>query len=183
MAYYTAAALRERIPALARANTDLVDELIAEFEGLIEDDRGVAYTEREHEHTANVVSTLVLPHVLVTEITDVTQDDVVWTSEQIADLEPDLGSGTIPWPSPGRVTITYTHGYADDHAQSLGARRACREFVRRKVEVETSTRTRGASEVQDDSGTTWTYGTTSPTGVPEADKIIAGLILHRRPLV
>lgn len=181
MAYLEPGDIRDRVPKAKTWDADIIEELVAEFEERVEDHLGVAYEPREATYTVDVspyASAVVLPHVKIREITAVTVDDTEWTEDEISDLTPDLEAGVIPWTTCGVAVFAYGHGFDEP---TPAVKRACRNFVRAKYVYETSERSRNVTSVDDQSGTTYDYAVTTPTGVPEADRIIATLTSYRVP--
>lgn len=171
--YITPEQVRSRLPGTP--DDDEVAELVAEFEQLIEGDRGIAYTPREvtEVHAAHRRGVVVLDWPAVIEVTAVTDASGAWSSERVAAVG---RSGAVRGVC-GEVTVTYRHGMAVPPPAVL---RACREFVREKLTRATARGRRAVAETSDDSGTTYTYaGGDSLTGVPEVDRIVAGLPSYR----
>jgi hypothetical protein len=164
-----------------RFSDELLSELVAEFEGIVERYRGVALVSRTD--TIKVAGTtgckLVLAGLMeVTAVADVSIDGgddldtatiTVWSN---GILERTAGwSGT-------QVTLAVTHGY--DPAPA-GSKRACREFVRAKAKESAGEGPRNVSGYTDsDSGYSYRVLTAAwdqgrPTGLSAMDDFVNSL--------
>lgn len=183
--YLTPEDLKGRIPDLGDDDPELLAELVAEFEGIAEDYRGVAYTPREAEETHRVgYGSVVLDWPYVRSLAAVTVDGTAWTTGQVDDADIDLAAGILRCTRGRKVVVAYEHGHAAPPAAVL---RACREFVRSKVNRTTTERgSIDYSEQSDASGNTYSFLTADksagrPTGLPEVDAILNSLPDHRTP--
>jgi hypothetical protein len=131
----TVGTLRTRVPTLANSkyeDADLAD-YIAEFESMVEDYRGVAFTPREATETVDLpaggASRVVLDWPMVRSITSVTIDAVA-VSSSVYRLADDGAVEVVDGQSPfsgATLVVVYQHGY---DAPSPTLLRACREYVR-----------------------------------------------------
>lgn len=189
MAYLTAAEVKDRLPILDKANPPadldtIIEELVAEFEAIAEEYRGVAFEPRTAVETFPTVftNTVLLSHPMVTAVTAVTVDGTALTSDERGLLEVESwGKVTTPSGWYGKVVVTYTHGHAEPPPAVL---RGCREFVRAKVLEGSGNGPRNAISYQDDSG--WSYRDSTadwaagrPTGLRVVDDALNSLPDHR----
>lgn len=185
MAYLTAADLRESrvLDRGDRFPDDLLEDLVAEFEATVETWLGVAFEPREA--TVSLPGTrmtrLVLPHVKVREVQSVGVDAAELSEGDIGDLVLWGETGMIERPAgwcASQVVVTYSHGEDETPAAVL---RACREFVRAKATRGASNGPRNAAGPAGIDGTSYPVAQSTPTGVREADRIIATLPSYRTP--
>lgn len=190
MAYLSADDLRAGsvvIDNAERFHDDLLDGLVAEFEALAERYRGVAFEPRTTSVSLPQIGgcLLVLPHVEVTAVSEVTEDDVVvestdytlWTTEGVLER---------PWAwSTGPIVVSYTHGLSSPPAAIL---RACREWVRAKAMQSTGNMPRNALSYSDESGFSYRESTADwsagrPTGLLVVDDALNSLPDRRTPVL
>lgn len=179
MALLTAEEVKSRTGQLLQPDDpNLIDDLIAEFEETLEWHTGQVYDQREVTETIDAVGgDLLLTHSQVVSVTSVSVDGTDYTTDQVDELKV-RSSGIIrDFNRCGQVTVTYTYG---PETAPKWAVRACTEFVRAKVLLSTSDAPR-SQQVTDDSGWTYRYFNTEPTGVDEADRIIAANADRRPP--
>jgi hypothetical protein len=133
--YMTVATLRSRVSTLDNSKYDDADlaEYIAEFESMVEDYRGVAFTPREATETVDIpaggASRVVLDWPMVRSITSVTIDGVS-VAPSVFRLADDGAVEVVDGQSPfsgTSLTVVYQHGYDSPSTTLL---RACREYVR-----------------------------------------------------
>jgi hypothetical protein len=131
----TVGTLRTRVPTLANSKYEDADlaEYIAEFESMVEDYRGVAFTPREATETVDLpaggANRVVLDRPMVRSITSVTIDAVA-VSSSVYRLADDGAVEVVDGQSPfsgATFVVVYQHGYDAPSATLL---RACREYVR-----------------------------------------------------
>jgi hypothetical protein len=131
----TTLVLRTRVPTLANskyADADLA-EYIAEFESMVEDYRGVAFTPRTATEAVDLpaggATKIVLDWPRVRSITSVTVDGVLAATDTyrldsdgalVVDGDATSFTGTT-------MTVVYEHGFDSPSPVLL---RACREYVR-----------------------------------------------------
>jgi hypothetical protein len=178
-----------------RFSDELLSELVAEFEGIVERYRGIALVSRTdivkvrgHRSGSRTGATyatsgrcdLIVPYVEVTEVSDVSIDGgdeldtdgiTVWPN---GILERTAGwSGT-------QVTLSVTHGYTDA-TRPAGSKRACREFVRAKAKESAGEGPRNVSGYTDsESGYSYRVLTAAwdqgrPTGLSSFDDFVNSL--------
>ncbi|WCO67878.1 hypothetical protein PO878_03960 [Iamia majanohamensis] len=192
MAYPTASDIRAKVPVLDKVPldedvlVDLIEELVAEFQGIAEEYRGVAYVPRTATDVFPRASTdaLLLTWPQVTAVTGVTVDGTSLTVDELADVTTETwGRLYRPVGWHGDITVTYTHGLAETPP---AVTRACREFVRAKVLEQTGNGPRNVTSYQDDSG--WSYRESTPdwaagrpTGLQVVDAALNSLPDHRVP--
>lgn len=165
-----------------RFSDELLAELVAEFEGIVERYRGIALVSRTD--IVKVPGTwgckLLVPYMEVTAAADVSidggdeldpEDITVWSN---GILERTAGwSGT-------QVTLSVTHGYVDAN-RPAGCKRACREFVRAKAKESAGEGPRNVSGYTDsDSGYSYRVLTAAwdqgrPTGLSSMDDFVNSL--------
>lgn len=186
--YMTVAALRARVPTLANSKYEDADlaEYIAEFESMVEDYRGVAFTPREATETVDIpaggATRVVLDRPMVRSITSVTVDAVAVASTvyRLADdgaLEVVDGVSALSGTS---LTVVYQHGY---DAPSTTLLRACREYVRIVAVADRSSVPRDIISTSSD-GMSTRYSTPDMdhgrvTGYLEVDRLINLQPSHR----
>lgn len=180
--YLTPAVLRDRVPALADsarfADSDLAD-YIAEFEELVENYRGVAFTPREATEAVDLpeagATRISLTWPQVRSITSVTVDgDVADTDTYRLTADGRLVvDGSLVAFTGTELVVVYEHGYSSPSPALL---RACREYVRT---VALADRSNVGRDVIRQSGSDMTiqYSTPDPaagrpTGFLEVDRII-----------
>ena len=166
-----------------RFSDELLAELVAEFEGIVERYRGVALVSRTD--TIKVAGTtgckLVLAGLMeVTDVADVSIDGgdeldlaaiTVWSNGIL--------ERTAGW-SGKQVTLSVTHGYTDA-TRPAGSKRACREFVRAKAKESAGEGPRNVSGYTDsESGYSYRVLTAAwdqgrPTGLSAMDDFVNSL--------
>lgn len=187
--YYSVDALRHLVRPVADAGThvdELIAGLIAEYEGLAERARGVAYRHREATFTTQPDRcSILLPHLQIVSIDSVSIDGEAWTTEQVEAVTFDGAIGMVDagswWGT--RATIGYTHGL---EAPPPAILRGCREFVRARALAEMANAPRNAISWQDESG--WSYRTSTAdwdagryTGLMVVDDAINSATDYRIP--
>jgi hypothetical protein len=188
--YLTPDQIRARVAVLTdvdRYPDDEIAEVVAEFEGLVEDYRGVAFTTRTATETYDIPAaggreiTLAWPKVQA--VTSVAIDGstvdptLYWLGE--AGTIHAIGSpitGTA-------VTVTYTHGFTTTPQSIL---RATREYVRAVLLQNRSNVPRDViGRTGPDGGPTERYSTPDPskgrlTGYLEVDRLVTASPNYRR---
>lgn len=188
MALLTAAQVKSRVGAKAsKWNDDRITELVARFEALLGEHLGIHLSrERADVIVRSRGGDLLLPDVDVTEITELSVDDVALTEGEIADLDLDSGPGVIRgFNRSGRVVVTYTAGEENAPQAAVDA---CVAFVKAKIAADLSEKNPQIEEFQDASGYTYTVGRADPangryTGINAVDDALAELASNRRPWV
>jgi hypothetical protein len=138
--YLTPAQLRASVTAVvdeAKYPDATLADLVAEFEWVAEDYRGVAFTPRTTTETVRydaAMPVVVLKWAKVRTITTVTADGTAITA---GNYTVDLANGTLAWYAVGGtssnrfavadVVVAYDHGYDQPPPLVL---RACRQYVR-----------------------------------------------------
>lgn len=186
MSYCTHEDVKEAFPVLdgnEAITDDVLEALIAEFEQLAENYRGVAYEPRDAEVTVrgSGQDDLLLPNVLVSDVTaaidgtDIAVDTfTVWGAE-----------GTLyragGWDCGQPVALTYTHGHESPPPAIL---RACMEWVRAKALEQATNAPRNTIGYSDDAG--WSYRESTadwnagrPTGLLTVDAALNSMPDHR----
>ena len=166
-----------------RFSDELLSELVAEFEGIVERYRGIALVSRTD--TVKVSGTagcrLILRGLMeVTEVADVSIDngDEI-DPEDITVWSNGILERTAGW-SGKQVTLSVTHGYTDS-TRPAGSKRACREFVRAKAKESAGEGPRNVSGYTDsDSGYSYRVLTAAwdqgrPTGLSSMDDFVNSL--------
>ncbi len=189
MAYLTAAQVRSRasrfmdLDATTYPDGDL-NALVAEFEEIAEQYRGVAYVSRTATeiHTFHTVTkTLVLRHPKATAITSITVDGTALDSTSYH-LETEVGivryDGVFSNYYP--ATVVYTHGFS---AVPERLQRATARYVAAVLRSEESGTSRDVLSQNFDGGTT-RYATPDvaagrPTGWLEVDRLLNSLDDYR----
>jgi len=171
--YLSAAEVRAQVPALSDAGKfpdELIDALVAEFEGIVERYRGVAFEPRVVTETVRIdryTERVRLTWPLARDLTGTVNDDPAdWVHDGLFVWGPVMSSGDI-------VSLTYTHGF---DAPLLDVLRACRQYVRSSALAEQSSTGRDVISQTAD-GMTLRYSTPSvkdgrPTGWVEVDRIL-----------
>jgi len=186
VAYLTAAALLESVPALAKNNIDdvVLDDLVAEFAAIAEAYRGVAYEPRtvtdETHFISHDASVLQLNHAVIRSITTLAIDDRTIASGSYY-LNARAGLLRMPFVENTTVTVSYTHGQDAPDERVL---RACRLYVRSCALTDQSGVPRDViAQSFGDGGYTrfstpdWEAG--RPTGWLEVDRLLNGLPDYR----
>lgn len=196
MAYQTATELRAAVTAIQDSDKfpdDRLDELVAEFESIAEDYRGVAYEPRTATET-HVLSEggrwlrLRWPDTRSVTSVTITSPSVGGTSTVIAsDGYLAVADGYVHYPvgfAGGTiVVVVYAHG-ADDPPPSVV--RACREYVRACALTDRSGVPRDVI-AQSEGGSYTRFSTPDrtagrPTGFLEVDRLLNSLPDRRRVL-
>lgn len=193
-AYYTAAALRARVPDLLNEQTYLtadIDDLISEYEGVAERYRGCAFTSRaavSEVHTLNAQGYIVTRWPFIQSVTSVAvvARDLTSTSVTSTDWEINSAPGIVDLGGTytGRATIVYTHYLTS--TPSATVLRGCREFVRASLLRQNSSMGRDVIRQGFEGGSTTQYSTSDwnagrPTGYITVDGILNSLTDYRRP--
>lgn len=188
--YYTAADLREAtvLDRMDRFSDSLLEDLVAEYEELVERECGVAFTTREATVVVPVghhsSHRLDLPgYVKVTAVSAISIDGYDFTDADLAavTLWGDEGALERPWAWCGiQAIIDIEHGETTPPPAVL---RGCREFVRAKATKGAGNAPRDAGGPAGVDGTTYPTASTKPTGLREVDRIIATLPHYRIPVV
>lgn len=184
MAYYTAATLRAAVAALgdsARYPDQVLTDLIAEFEEIAEDYRGVAYEPRtavETHTTPLTVASIRLRHIRVRSITSITVDGTTvdsgsYTYTDFGTVESRVGFRASGLFAVGTAVVMYSHGYDSPPQRVL---RACREYVRSCAAAGNSNVPRDIIATSAD-GMTTRYSTPDkragrPTGYIDVDRLL-----------
>lgn len=187
--YYTPVEIRALVPPVrdeGKYSDALIEALVAEFEGIAERARGVAY--RHREATATLLAPAcrtTLPHVMLVSVDSVTVDGTEWTTEQVEEITVIGALGVIEahWTGGLVVDVAYTHGYETPGPSIL---RGCREFVRARAIETQGNAPRNTSGYSDDSGreyrferADWNAG--KYTGLTVVDDAINTATDHRVP--
>lgn len=181
--YTTAANVRSLVPPLADPAVypdPLLAAYIAEFEGIAENYRGVAFTPRDSTETVRLGSSgvVLLTWPLVRSVTSVTVDSVLLTVDQYR-----VGNaGRLFGLSGELATVVYSHGF---DAPPPGLVRACVQYVRAVALADASNVARDVISQSMD-GTTYRYSTPNkamarPTGFVEVDRLLDSLPDYRIP--
>lgn len=182
MAYLTAAEVRDRVRHLPSDITDdEINSLVAEFEEIAEEYRGVAFTPRSHTETVyRPSSSVILTRYPLRSVTSFTVDGDAGT---VADLTLDTNLSTIyggGWFTATPVVVTYSHGLDAPPEVLL---RACAEYVRAVAMADRSGQGRDVIAQSFDGGITrysspsWSDG--RPTGFLEVDRLLNSLPDYR----
>ena len=177
----TAAALRGRVAVLAdgRFTDTELNDYIAEFEGLVENYRGVAFTPREATETVDLpdggATRIILDQPRVRSITSVTVDGDVAAADtyRLDDQGAVVVDGTATVFTGTSLTVVYQHGYDSPSPALL---RACREYVRSVALADRSNV--GRDVIRQSAGEMTTQYSTPdpdrgrPTGFLEVDRLI-----------
>lgn len=189
--YLTAAEVRERVARsgssapLAGLTDDVIAELVAEFEEIVEDYRGHAWVPRTVTEVVEVTdrtARLVLDWPLVRSVTSVTINGTAVaaanydTAKRAGIITLAAGSASPEYPA----TVVYEHGL---DAPSNALKRACALYVQRTAEAEKSGQGRDLIAQGIDGGTT-RYSTPDkaagrPTGWLEVDRLLNSLPDYR----
>lgn len=171
-----------------RFSDELLAELVAEFEGIVERYRGIALMSRTDIIKVRGVAgcQLLTYRSEVTEVADVSIDggDEI-DPEDITVWSNGILERTAGW-SGKQVTLSVTHGYTDAN-RPAGCKRACREFVRAKAKESAGEGPRNVSGYTDsDSGYSYRVLTAAwdqgrPTGLSAMDDFVNSLPDMRIP--
>jgi hypothetical protein len=191
----TAAELRAAVTTLADVGKypdPALDDLVAEFEEVAEDFRGVAFTPRTAVETQNIdpyTTVITLNHPKVRSITSIVADGNTLDAATYKRTERDtiesstgfLGGTAFVTMS---VVITYDHGYDSPPKRLL---RACREYVRICAVADRSNVPRDIISTSAD-GMSTRYSTPDigagrPTGYIEVDRLLNSLPDYRTPAI
>lgn len=197
MAYQTAAQIRAAVPAVASASDfpdDTLDRLVASFEEIAEDYRGVAYEPRTATDTFLLDTprcTLVLTWSKVRSITSVTiTDPAVGGSAVVIDaslytFDPTGGILHYPtgFPAGAKIEVVYEHGF--DAPPNILVE-ACWEYVRARALQNRSSVGRDVIAQGVEGGGTTRYSTANkregrPTGYLDVDRLLNSLPDFRAP--
>lgn len=176
----SAAEVKALEPRLVNEQDAKINRLVAVFEGIVADYRGVSYRPRRNTYTGTPRDGwLELPHVEVTEIVELVDED----DNEVTHLRLDSQRGRIRVRSLGPLSCTYTHGLAEPSDLVAGA---CAEFVMRRIVADNSGTSRDVLSQNFDGGTT-RYSTPDPangrpTGFLQIDADL-NLERDRRPMV
>lgn len=196
MAYPTAAEIRERVSALqdnGKFTDEMIDDLVEEFAGIVEDYRGVAFVPTSATDTVILddPSTWVrLAWPKVRSITSVTVTTPAVGGTATALLSTaytyDADSGHVKYP-PGfacgaKVVTVYIHGLDEPTKIWL---RACREYVRSCALTDITSVRRDVISQADGAGGFTRFSTADkdadrPTGWLEVDRLLNSLEDYRR---
>lgn len=195
MPYQTAAEIRAAVPSLAseeKFSDETLEALVAEFEEIAEEYRGVAYESREATATKVIgpggATALQLAWVKVTAITSVTVTapaaggtPTTLTSTAYS-FDSDLGVLVVPGglTAGSKVVVVYTHG---EGAPNNTLIRACRQYVRSCALADQSNVPRDVIG-QSFEGNYTRYSTPDkdagrPTGYLDVDRLLNSLPDHR----
>jgi hypothetical protein len=186
--YTTAATVRSQVPPLVNPDNfsdELLDSYIAEFEGICEEYRGVAFTPRDTSETVLLgrSGAVLLTWPQVRSIASVTVDGTALTPEQ---YEADL-SGRIFGLAGKRAVVAYSHGFDPPPAPPYGPAvvRATVQYVRAVALADQSNVGRDVI-AQTYEGMTLRYSTPDkragrPTGFVEVDRLLNSLPDYRIP--
>lgn len=154
-----------------------LEELVAEFEEIVEQAKGVAFTPRTTTYTTDGVNgcRLELPHRMVTAISAVTVDGTALSSDERAAIVIRSNAGTLErsagwWGDV--IVVAYTHGMSEPPAAVL---RACKEYVRTRALKQSGNQPRDAAGPAGVDGTSYPVAATTPTGVRAADALLANV--------
>jgi hypothetical protein len=201
--YLAPATIRAAVPALADPSKypdATLAALVAEFEWLAEDYRGVAFTPRTEVETQTIcpgATIIILNYPRVRSITSLVVDGVTVsaTTYRVAEagwIESTTGLSIGGGYSTAQAVITYSHGYdvptSTGPPGSPGAPllRACREYVRICAIADRSSVPREIIASSAD-GMTSRYSTPNkeqgrPTGYLEIDRLLNQLPDYRQPV-
>jgi hypothetical protein len=181
--YTTAANVRSLVPPLADTSVypdAVLTAAIAEFEGIAEDYRGVAFTPRDTTETVHLGTSgvMLLTWPLVRSITSVTVDGTVLVTGQYRVGD----AGRLFDLSGEAATVVYSHGF---DAPPAGLVRACVQYVRAVALADQSGVARDVI-AQTYEGMTLRYSTPDkragrPTGFVEVDRLLNSLPDYRIP--
>lgn len=187
MAYLTAAQLRASVSALAdeaKFPDATLDSLVAEFEGIAERYRGVAFEPRtvdDEEHfIARDATRLRLGHVFIRSIASLTISGSAVSSNGYF-LDKVAGVVVMPFVQNTTVVPVYDHGLDEP---TDGLLRGCREYVRSCALSDRSGVHRDVITQADGSGGYTRFSTPDwdagrPTGWLEVDRILNSLPDYR----
>lgn len=177
--YLSADALRSVKPLDNKSRFPDADlnALVAEFEEIVEQAKGVAFTPRDATYTCPGVRgcRLELPHRMVTDWTSVSIDGTALSAGQLAKIVLDGNAGTLHYPGGWLgdvIEVDYTHGLAVPPAAVL---RACKEYVRARALKQSGNQPRDAAGPAGVDGTSYPVAATTPTGVRAADSVLANV--------
>lgn len=184
MAYLTPAQVRSRVPALQSATTfpdSELTNLVAEFEEIAEQFRGVAFTPRTHTETFTYPRSVVM--VSRQPLRSITSFTVDGTAGTVANLTIDKATGKIAdggWVGAETLSVTYSHGLDAPSAVLL---RACAEYCRAVAFSDRSGQGRDVIAQSFDGGMT-RYSTPDlaknrPTGFLEVDRLLCSIRDYR----
>jgi hypothetical protein len=175
----------------------LLTALVAEFELVAEDYRGVAFTPRTAVETVAVVpgaTLLTLSWPRVRSVASVVVDGVTVSSTLYRITDADSVQASTGFTAalgylPAQAVVTYDHGYDIPTATTMPGSvllRACREYVRICAMADKSTVPREIIGTSAD-GVTNRYSTPNkaqgrPTGYLEVDRLLNSLPDHRIPV-
>jgi hypothetical protein len=197
----TAADLRAAVPALentGRYSDDQLDGYVAEFEGLAESYRGVAFTPRSAVETCTVcsgTSRILLNWPKVRSITSVVVDGNTVEASTYRATEAGVlvsssgfvAGGAFP---EAQAVVSYDHGFDAPTASVMPGSvllRACREYVRVVALADRSSVPRDIISTSADGLSTRystpDWGAGRPTGYIEIDRLLNTLPDYRTPAI
>lgn len=198
--YLTPAQIRARVPVLADTSKypdDVLAELVAEFEQVAEDYRGVAFTPRTAVETQTIApgsTVLILNHPRVRSVASVVVDGTTLSAStyRTTDVGLEFASGLSAGGgyATAAVVTTYDHGFdvpTPTVAPGAMLLRGCRLFVSFEAVADRSAVPRDIIATSAD-GITSRYSTPNkaegrPTGYVVLDRQLNGLTDYRHPAV